>query len=390
MTEDRPRQILVVEDEDALRRSLVRLLRNRGYAVTACADGADALEVLGTQRFAAVVSDIRMPGISGTELLRRIRSQAPDLPVIFITGEPNLDTAIEAVRLGAFQYIIKPFASAELLGSLERSVRLTRMNGLRRLADSAGTISNPTEELAERFAHAESLLWLNFQAIIGRGETPATRGYEVLLRTGDPVLRDPEHLFAAAERLGRRGDLDRFVQDGAADAALRVLPEQLVFLNLLPLSLLDDGLLDPARPLLAQAGRIVLEVTERSSLDGIPALRDRVDALRERGYRIAIDDIGAGYAGLSSFVALQPEFVKLDISLVRDVDTAPLKRRLIDSLINVSHDLGVEVIAEGVESAAEHETLHELGCDLFQGYHIAKPARGLPSEAAESAAPAEA
>jgi EAL domain-containing protein (putative c-di-GMP-specific phosphodiesterase class I)/CheY-like chemotaxis protein len=389
VTEEKPRRILIVEDEEAVRRSLVRLLRNRGYAVTACADGADALEVLRSERFSAVVSDIRMPGVSGTELLRRIRAQAPDLPVIFITGEPNLDTAIEAVSLGAFQYIIKPFASDELIGSLERSVRLTRMNGLRRLADSAGTISDPTEALAERFAHAESLLWLTYQAIVGRGEAAATRGYEVLLRTGDPVLRDPEHLFAAAERLGRRPSLDRFVQDGAAHAVANVLPEQLMFVNLLPLSLLDEGLLDPTRPLLARADRVVLEVTERSSLEGIPALRARVDALRERGYRIAIDDIGAGYAGLSSFVALQPEFVKLDMSLVRDVDTAPLKRRLIDSLISVSHDLGVEVIAEGVESEAEYETLHELGCDLFQGYHIAKPARALPggAEAATSPTP---
>jgi EAL domain-containing protein (putative c-di-GMP-specific phosphodiesterase class I) len=103
-----------------------------------------------------------------------------------------------------------------------------------------------------------------------------------------------------------------------------------------------------------------------------------VTALRELGFRVAVDDLGAGYSGLSSFAQLEPEVVKLDMSLVRDVNQSNTKQKLIRSMTAVCKDMGSLVVAEGVETIEERECLVELGCDLLQGYLLAKPGPPFP------------
>jgi EAL domain-containing protein (putative c-di-GMP-specific phosphodiesterase class I) len=126
------------------------------------------------------------------------------------------------------------------------------------------------------------------------------------------------------------------------------------------------------------ADRIVLEVTERSSLDRVPDVKDRVKSLRALGFKIAVDDLGAGYAGLSSFSQLQPDIAKLDMSLIRDIDLSPQKRSIVRSLLAVCRDdLDVQVICEGVETRAERDTLDALGSDTLQGYLFGRPAVGF-------------
>jgi EAL domain-containing protein (putative c-di-GMP-specific phosphodiesterase class I) len=123
---------------------------------------------------------------------------------------------------------------------------------------------------------------------------------------------------------------------------------------------------------------VVLEVTERSGLYRIDHLPSRIAKLRELGYRIAVDDLGASHAGLSSFRQLGPDIVKLDISLVRDVDSFPAKASLIKSMITLcTQDLGMRVVCEGVETEGERDMLHSLGADLLQGYLFGMPSRGF-------------
>jgi EAL domain-containing protein (putative c-di-GMP-specific phosphodiesterase class I) len=114
------------------------------------------------------------------------------------------------------------------------------------------------------------------------------------------------------------------------------------------------------------------------SLDRITDISDKVAQLRALGFRIALDDLGAGYAGLTSFTLLEPEFVKLDMSLVRDVNTSATKQKVIRSMVRLCKDLGKQIIAEGVETRAERDQLIELGCDLLQGYFFARPGRPFP------------
>ena len=107
----------------------------------------------------------------------------------------------------------------------------------------------------------------------------------------------------------------------------------------------------------------------------------RIDKLRGLGYRIAVDDLGAGYAGLASFARLRPDVVKLDMSLVRALDTDPIRRKLVGSLTRASHDLGIQVVAEGIETEAERDAVAALEVDLLQGYLLGRPARAFASAA---------
>jgi EAL domain-containing protein (putative c-di-GMP-specific phosphodiesterase class I) len=143
---------------------------------------------------------------------------------------------------------------------------------------------------------------------------------------------------------------------------------------------MDESLFDPKSPLAMMASQVVLEITERASLSSVGDLRDRITRLRNIGYRIAVDDLGAGYAGLSAFVALSPDFVKLDMSLVRDVHRSTTQQRLIHSLLAVCKDLDIRVVSEGVETPEELATLRDLGCELFQGFLFARPGLGLTLE----------
>jgi EAL domain-containing protein (putative c-di-GMP-specific phosphodiesterase class I) len=121
-----------------------------------------------------------------------------------------------------------------------------------------------------------------------------------------------------------------------------------------------------------------LEITERSSLDEVKDVRSRVAALRELGFSIAVDDLGAGYAGLTSFTLLEPEIVKLDMSLVRDVHQNSTKQKVVRSMTALAKDMGVIVVGEGVECKAERDALVDLGCDLLQGFLFARPGRPFP------------
>jgi EAL domain-containing protein (putative c-di-GMP-specific phosphodiesterase class I) len=124
---------------------------------------------------------------------------------------------------------------------------------------------------------------------------------------------------------------------------------------------------------------VVLEITERSSLSDVLGLRDRVAALRRAGYRIAVDDLGAGYAGLAWIAELEPDLVKLDRSFVRGIQLDPARTRLVRAMVGLCRELGIQTVAEGVEEAGERDALVGAGCDLLQGWLFGRPGRGFPA-----------
>jgi EAL domain-containing protein (putative c-di-GMP-specific phosphodiesterase class I) len=126
------------------------------------------------------------------------------------------------------------------------------------------------------------------------------------------------------------------------------------------------------------ASRVILEITERATLDEVRDVRERLVRLRAMGFRLAVDDLGAGYAGLSSFATLEPEIIKLDMTLIRGIDANPVKRAVVEKMTLLAHELNVAVVAEGVETVAERDVLVTVGCDMMQGYLFAKPGRAFP------------
>jgi EAL domain-containing protein (putative c-di-GMP-specific phosphodiesterase class I) len=369
-------RILVVEDDPELIRAYQRVLRAAGFAVEPAATGTLAAAALERPLPDVVLSDIDLPGLNGIELLRLVRARDLDLPVVLVTGNPRVETAIEAVRHGALRYLVKPVPPRELIEALDHAVKLRRLATLKR--EAVQLAAGDRYQVGDRagvealFARALDGLWMAYQPIVSWSQRRIF-ALEALVRSREPAMATPGALLDAAERLDRLPELGRRIRAQAA-AAAREQPDTLFFVNLHPRDLLDDDLYAPSAPLTQLASRVVLELTERAALDELGDVRARIAALRALGFRIAVDDLGAGYAGLASFAQLEPEVVKLDMSLVRDVHLQPTKRKLVRSMAALAVDLGLQLVVEGVETAAERDTLVEVGCDLLQGYLFARPA----------------
>jgi EAL domain-containing protein (putative c-di-GMP-specific phosphodiesterase class I) len=279
-------------------------------------------------------------------------------------------------------YLPKPTPNHVLLESVARATqphRLARMKreALRVLGEDSGLAADRAG-LEAGFERALSTMWMAFQPIVDvQGQS--IFGYEALMRAKDRTLPHPGAILEAAERLGRLPDLGRKVRQLTAEAIASAPPGPLIFVNLHTRDLLDETLYDAEAGLSRYASRIVLELTERAALDEIPDVADRIKRLRARGFRIAIDDLGAGYAGLASFAAVAPEIVKLDMSLVRDVHLSAIKHRLIASMTALCEEMKIQVIAEGVETAGERDSVLAAGCKLLQGYLFAKPGPPFPA-----------
>jgi EAL domain-containing protein (putative c-di-GMP-specific phosphodiesterase class I) len=322
-----------------------------------------------------------MPGMTGIDLLRIVRENDMDLPVLLMSGTPNVDSALAAVRYGASDYIVKPVDVTVLEAKVRRAVSLHHLAIAKR--DALRLLSTGRPEPGDRAGLEVSLdraldtLWLAYQPIVDASSRQLF-GYEALLRSSEPALPHPGAVLDAAERLGRLEEVGRTVRSKAPGPMADAAATALLFVNLHSHDLSDESLTLLSSPLSSIASRVVLEITERASLDNVTDVRGVVARLREMGFRIAVDDLGAGYAGLTSFAQLEPEFVKLDMSLIRDVHKNPIKQKLVRSMTALSKDMGITVVAEGIEVPEERDCIVDLGCDLLQGYLLAKPGRPFP------------
>jgi EAL domain-containing protein (putative c-di-GMP-specific phosphodiesterase class I)/CheY-like chemotaxis protein len=370
-------RLLAVDDDPTMRAVYQRVFPREGIELTLATDGEEAVQAYRAGSYDAVLTDIHMPGLNGIELLKAIRAHDDEAPVVIITGKPSTGTAIEALDHGAVRYLVKPVDATLLLEAVHRAFGLKRLARFRRQAARLMNDAHAApiaDTLGEAFQSALDGLTMHYQPIVSVARR-AIVAYEALVRSSEPRLPHPGALFDAAERLDRLRDLSRRIWHVATRAFAE--NDHKLYLNLHPLDLLDEVLYDPSTALSRMARRVVLEITERSSLDRVDGLRERIARLRKIGFGIAVDDLGAGYAGLVAFCALEPDVAKLDMSLVRDVHSNSTKQRLIRSVKDACDDLGIVVVAEGVETLEERAELERLGCDHMQGYLFGRPAPRL-------------
>jgi EAL domain-containing protein (putative c-di-GMP-specific phosphodiesterase class I)/FixJ family two-component response regulator len=374
-----PLRVLLVDDEPLILRAVSRKLVRAGLIAVAVGSAEEALEALEEGEFDVVFTDINMPGMSGVELLAGVRRLDPDVPIVLVTGNPTVETAMKAVEYGALRYLAKPVPDQELLDIAKSAGRLSRLTRLKRAAlgetGTSGHQLGDLHSLGVRFEVALERLWMAFQPIVSWTDQRVV-AYEALVRSDEPLLRSPADLLEAAERLGQVHQLGRRIRARAAEKVRDMPDDCLLFLNLHPRDLDDPELLSLVSPTASLAGRVVLEVTERRALDGMDLGR-LVACLRDRGYRLAVDDLGAGYAGLTSFAQLEPAVAKLDMSLIRGVDQNPVKQRIVQGMVQLCRDMGTQVVVEGVETIAERDALIQCGCDWMQGFLFGRPAREL-------------
>jgi EAL domain-containing protein (putative c-di-GMP-specific phosphodiesterase class I)/CheY-like chemotaxis protein len=381
--------VLVVDDDAGIRRVCTRVLEAEGWEITLAENGRAAVDALkgARQPFDCVLSDINMPELDGYGLVAAVRAQDDDVPVLLMTGDPSLDGAVRAIDHGAVSYITKPFPSTEALAAaVARAARRHGVTRMRRRAESyqralygGEAETEAADGIEQRFARAIDKAWMAFQPIVDVRQKRVF-AYEALLRTDEESLRRTDIFIATAERLDKIHLLGRTVRRAVAEAAVDAPPGVHLFVNVHGLELTDEELFSPDRGLGPIAGRVVLEITERTGLD--PAAGPtRVAMLRKLGYRIAVDDLGAGYAALGALATLEPEIVKLDMSLVRNLEQNPVKQRVVAAIANLCSELGSKIVAEGVETQAELEACTTAGIDLIQGYLLAKPQRGFATVA---------
>ena len=347
-------RVLVVDDDPPMRRAIQRQLVAEGWMVTLAENGRAGIDAMreGREHFDCVVSDVHMPELDGFGLIAAIRRYDDDLPVLLVTGDPSLDGAVRAIESGAVSYLAKPFDAETLASAVARAARRHGVARMRRRADEItreldAAHAGELEDVAVRFENALARSWMGVpadrrlphaRAVRVRGARPHRRGVD---EAADVLI---------ATRSGSAGST---IWAGRCAPPSRGSPRRprrrRCCSSTSTASSSRRGAVRSGGPLLHLTPRIVLEITERSDRsDRRPcARRDAAPArLPDRARRP-----GAGYTGLGALATLEPDFVKLDMSLVRDLPRHPAKRRVVGALATLVRESGPRSIAEGVETS---------------------------------------
>ena len=256
-------------------------------------------------------------------------------------------------------------------------VRLERLiyRGIREAAKAARSIEE--RDRARRVADLRASLrergvYIDYHPIVVT-ETQEIYGYEALARGVMRSLRSPEVMFDVAAEADLVWELSRLCRSRAIEGMdTHLQPGELLFLNVDPHDFNDPAFNENE---VKYPERVVIEITERTAIKDYPKFRERLRAFREAGFRFAVDDAGSGYAGLGSIANLEPNYIKLDISLINGIDTNFIKQNLVETMVKFANDHGAMVIAEGVERAEEFKAVKELGVHLVQGFFLHRPSR---------------
>lgn len=203
-------------------------------------------------------------------------------------------------------------------------------------------------------------------------------GYEALTRLPGGEFQSPDLIFKVASDLGVLWSLERLCRKRALESLPELNPQQRLFINVEPDSFYDPWLRSPAfLELLADYGlepsRVVLELTERAAVKDYVAMRKVLSEVRGLGYPLALDDVGSGYAGLQTIAEIRPDYLKMDMALIRNLHLDPIRRELVRTVGAFADSTGTTLVAEGVETVAELETLAGTGVRCAQGFLFARP-----------------
>lgn len=376
------KKVLLVDDEPNVLAALRRALGGR-FTLHCASGGAEALALQETHGpFAAIVSDIRMPGMDGLELLREMRRRAPETVRLVLTGHADLNVVISAVNEGAiFRFHTKPVPAEVLGGSIERALlqhEIKKQTAY--VVDSGDQLFREVGDL--RRALAEDQLRMHVQPQICLADRRVT-GVEALVRWVHPEmgLLLPGQFLHVAEAAGLLGDVTCWMLNAACAEVHRRQelgfdPVQIA-VNVTATDIADAGFplrvcgfLDRHR--LAPQW-LELELTESAAIAEMNSSRAALEDLGRLGIGLSIDDFGTGYSTFSRLRQLPFDKLKIDRLFVQEIDGDRDAYRILETMITLARDLGLTVVAEGVETAAQMELLAQAGCDLAQGFLFARP-----------------
>lgn len=365
-------RVLVVDDTAPIRRALERVLRHGGHLVTLASTGTEALAAARRESFDVAVVDYDIPPPNGVEVLAELRQLQPSCVSILASGRLDVGAVTDAVNRGDITRVLpKPFDGKALLAVMESAVGARRRLGESYLAGSRR--HRDAERASLQACFDEELLSLAIQPIVTAADRQVV-AYEALLRSRHPALAGPIEVLGAAENHGQLERLGGAVAVLAARHLERLGGGERIFVNLHPRELSDpDGLIERIAPLRAHADRVTFEITERSQITDLECWDRSVELLTGAGFALAVDDLGAGYSSLSVLATLRPPFMKVDMSLIRGIDSDRNKLRLLALLAEFADATGAQVVAEGIETEGEARAVIEAGAHLMQGYLFGRP-----------------
>lgn len=374
-------QVLILDDESMVVDTLAVWLRMPGVHLTTCLEIEAAEALLSTFRFDVVVTDLsvsELGGLEGMRLIRFVTTHFPDTTVYVLSGYVDESVRSLCSVLGVTAVLEKPEGLSQL-----RTLLLEHRASLTNGSAITGDGEVQQVERLEEFLHADTIRSV-LQPVIKLKDSDGpfeVFGAEGLARgTTGSVLGNPSFLLAYAARKELLFEAD-MICIRAALHEVSVLGHPLTtFLNVQPRSLTNPELTTKLCAAVAAAGleekSIVLELTEQQTIVNPRAFAATLQKLRDRGFRIALDDFGEGSSNLNLFQDLRPDYLKISGTFCRNLAQDPFKQIIVQSTAEMAARAGTATIMEAVETAEEAEVLRRLGIDYAQGYFFLRPLPG--------------
>ena len=380
-----PLRVVIADDQRDVRSALEDLMafEDQLEVVGTAASVDEAIALCMTVAPDVVLMDVKMPGGGGAKATRLIRQHHPQTRVVAFSAYQDRATVLDMLSAGAIGYVTKGSPAGEILAatlragngeailSSEVSAEMVHELGDRLRAEQGQSRAREVRigRIVEALAAPVPMV---YQPIVDL-RSGRVAGVEALARFAGEPLRSPDAWFADATELDLGFGLERAAIH-AAIAEIDALPSDMFLaVNVSPDAIVQPAFWDgvPASVI----SRLVIELTEHAAVHSYDVLQSAIAPLRERGARLAVDDAGAGFASLRHIVLLDADFIKIDASLTRDLDTNSARRAMASALISFAAETGAVVIAEGIEHEAECETLQRLGAMFGQGFLLAKPVK---------------
>ncbi|MCM8792038.1 MAG: EAL domain-containing response regulator [Candidatus Omnitrophica bacterium] len=360
--------ILIIDDEPDFVETMRIFLENYDFRAISSLDYEKGIELAQKVLPDLILLDLNLPKKSGHEVLKQIKENPNirHIPVIMLTCQDATIDKVEAFNLGAADYICKTSSFEEIIARIK--AKLLHLN------------SGIKEKRAEKIIELRKIidnknLRIFFQPIVKLIDK-SILGYEVFTRGPEgSVFEDASTLFSFATEESMFLELETRAISLAIEKAKFLLPQQYIFLNvdLLFLDVPQFKELSFLKNSNIQSSQLCLEITERTFIKNFTKLSNLLDDFHKKGIKIAIDDVGEGYSSLKAIVELKPQFIKIDIDIVRNVHQDHTKATLIELIVELAKKINILTIAEGIETEEETKTLISLGVDFGQGYLLGRP-----------------
>lgn len=379
-------RVLIADDDAVMRAALADLIASEDSftLVGAARDADEAIALAESKRPDVALVDVRMPAGGGQRVVEELRRRAPEIRVLAHTVMRERESVVGMLHGGAVGYLIKGSTTTEILAAIRRAALGQPSLSPQVMSDLVAGLANQLEQdelqASERRAKQGRLA----RVIAGRGRTTVYQpivelaghqvvGFEALSRfdTDDDEPWPVDRWFTEAAAIGLGTELELACGSSALGELLRFPSGAYLSLNVSNRTLQSPDLLTALDAV--DSSRVVVEITEHEAVEDYGILVGALGAMRERGIRVAIDDVGAGFASLRHILSIEPDIIKLDVSLVRGIDSDPRRHALANALVTFAEEIGIAVVAEGIETTEEHAALQSLGIGFGQGYFIARP-----------------